>query len=192
MDGRGRRRDRARGARIVKTRVAVALLALAAGCQKTPEPMALPPIVVQSPIRLPITVVEGASARWYLAANSPPRYGEPVPIQMTAYCLTRTQTRRGRYVRAGIVAADPKLFPLARYIELYVGRRYLGRFLIDDTGRLIKGNIIDIWMPTCREARLFGRRNGTAVLVPREPTVTLAGQARGQGSENRGQASKAP
>ena len=162
----------------MKTRVAIALLALAEGCQKTPEPIALPPIVVQSPIRLPITVVEGASARWYLAANSPPRYGEPVPIQMTAYCLTRTQTRRGRYVRAGIVAADPKLFPLARYIELYVGRRYLGRFLIDDTGRLIKGNIIDIWMPTCREARLFGRRNGTAVLVPREPTVTLAGQKR--------------
>ena len=56
--------------------------------------------------------------------------------------------------------------------------RYLGRFLIDDTGRLIKGNIIDIWMPTCREARLFGRQNGTAVLVPREPTPTLAGRAR--------------
>ncbi len=158
--------------------VALALLAVVAGCDAPMAPVAMPPVVVQSPLRLPITVVEGASARWYLAANSPPRYGEPVPVQMTAYCLTRTTTRRGRYVRAGIVATDPKLFPLARYIELYVGRRYLGRFLIDDTGRLIKGNIIDIWMPTCREARLFGRRNGTAVLVPREPTVTLAGQAK--------------
>ena len=155
-----------------------ALGLLLAGCQNTVEPIAMPPVVVQSPLRLPITVVEGASARWYLAADAPPRYGEPVPVQMTAYCLTRTTTRRGRYVRAGIVAADPKLFPLSRYLELYVGRRYLGRFLIDDTGRLIKGNIIDIWMPTCREARLFGRRNGTAVLVPREPTVTLAGQAK--------------
>ena len=144
-------------------------------CQGETAEVALPPVVVQSPLRLPGTVVRGAEARWYLAANAPPRYGEPVPVQMTAYCLTRNTTRRGRYVRAGIVAADPKLFPLARYIELYVDRRYLGRFLIDDTGRLIKGNIIDIWMPTCREARLFGRRNGTAVLVPREPTVTLAG-----------------
>ena len=156
--------------------LAGALAVIAGSCQKPAEPIAMAPVVVQSPLRLPVTVVEGASSRWYLAANSPPRYGEPVPIQMTAYCLTRTTTRRGRYVRAGIVAADPKLFPLSRYIELYVGRRYLGRFLIDDTGRLIKGNIIDIWMPTCREAKLFGRRNGTAVLVPREPTVTLAGQ----------------
>jgi 3D (Asp-Asp-Asp) domain-containing protein len=54
--------------------------------------------------------------------------------------------------------------------------RYLGRFLIDDTGRLIKGNKIDIWMPTCREARIFGRRKGIGVLVPREPDVTLAGK----------------
>lgn len=158
----------------------VASLAAAAltiiGCNRAEEPIVMPPVVVQSPLLMPVTVVQGASPKWYLVSNSPPRYGEPVPVQMTAYCLTRTTTRRGRYVRAGIVAADPRLFPLSRYIELYVGRRYLGRFLIDDTGRLIKGNIIDIWMPTCREARLFGRRNGTAVLVPREPTVTLAGQ----------------
>lgn len=139
-------------------------------------PLLLDPVVVRSPLRLPGAIVQGASSKWYLASYAPPRYGEPVPIEMTAYCLTRTTTRRGRYVRAGIVAADPKLFPLSRYIELYEGRRYLGRFLIDDTGRLIKGNIIDIWMPTCREARLWGRRKGVAVLVPREPALELAGQ----------------
>ena len=73
--------------------------------------------------------------------------------------------------KLGIVAADPRLFPLSRYVELYADGRYLGRFLIDDTGRLIKGNVIDIWMPTCREARQFGRRKGTAVLVPRQPAA---------------------
>lgn len=141
-------------------------------------PIELEPVVVQSPLRLPGAVIQGASRRWFLAEYAPPRYGDPVPVEMTAYCLTKTQTRRGRYVRAGIVATDPKLFPLSRYLELYVGRRYLGRFLIDDTGRLIKDNIIDIWMPTCREARIWGRRKGTAVLVPREPTITLAGKPR--------------
>ena len=150
-------------------------LALAA-CMDGDAAVRMPPVVVQSPLHLPGAVVQGASTRWYLA-YAPPRYGEPVPVQMTAYCLTRTTTRRGRYVRAGIVATDPRLFPLSRYIELYDGRRYLGRFLIDDTGRLIKGNIIDIWMPTCREARIFGRRRGIAVLVPREPGVQLAGKA---------------
>ena len=155
----------------------VALLSAATSCGD-PGPILLPPVVVQSPILLPGAVVQGASSRWHLANYSPPRYGEPVPIEMTAYCLTRTTTRRGRYVRAGIVAADPRLFPLSRYVELYDGRRYMGRFLIDDTGRLIKGNIIDVWMPTCREARIFGRRKGIAVLVPREPAVSLAGSPR--------------
>jgi 3D (Asp-Asp-Asp) domain-containing protein len=157
--------------------VFMSVLAVSASCAE-PEAILLPPVVVQSPILLPGAVVQGAASRWYLANYSPPRYGEPVPVQMTAYCLTRTTTRRGRYVRAGIVAADPRLFPLSRYVELYDGRRYMGRFLIDDTGRLIKGNIIDVWMPTCREARIFGRRNGIAVLVPREPAVSLAGSPR--------------
>ena len=156
-----------------------ALLAfLSSGCaDSVVAPIELPPVVVQSPLLLPGAVVQGAAKRWYRVAYEPPRYGDPVPVEITAYCLTKTQTRRGRYVRAGIVATDPKLFPLSRYLELYVGRRYMGRFLIDDTGLKIKGNKIDVWMPTCREARIFGRRKGTAVLVPREPTITLAGSA---------------
>src|ERR671931_1251924 len=147
---------------------AALLLAVSACAQEKDPPILLEPVVVESPIQLPGVVVQGASKRWYLADYTPPRYGEPVPVEITAYCLTKTQTRRGRYVRAGIVATDPRLFPLSRYLELYVGRGYLGRFLIDDTGLKIKGNKIDIWMPTCREARVFGRRKGTAVLVPRE------------------------
>src|SRR4029077_8927124 len=91
---------------------------------------------------------------------------------VTMYCLQGT-TRRGRYVRAGIVAADPRLFPLAHYIELYVGRRYLGRFLVDDTGKRIHGARIDVWTSNCREARRFGLERGTAVLVHR-PAITVA------------------
>jgi 3D (Asp-Asp-Asp) domain-containing protein len=96
-------------------------------------------------------------------------------VQITAYCLRGT-TRRGRYVRSGIVAADPRYFPLARYIELYAGREYLGRFLVDDTGLKIRGPIIDVWMPSCSDARVFGRQRGTAVLVARpSPRVVQAG-----------------
>ena len=70
-------------------------------------------------------------------------------------------------MREGIVAADPKLFPLGRYVELYIGRRYHGRFLVDDTGSRIRDGILDIWTPSCRDARRFGRKRGTAVLVAR-------------------------
>lgn len=92
------------------------------------------------------------------------RYGDPLSVLVTEYCLRGT-TRRGRYVRQGIVASDPHVFPLARYIELYVGRKYVGRFLVDDTGGRIKGRHIDVWTSDCREARRFGLQHGTAVLV---------------------------
>jgi len=161
-----------------KTSTLALVLAMAGCVDSDALPLPMEPVVVESPILLPGAIVHGASKKWFVASYSPPRYGDPVPVEMTAYCLTRNTTRRGRYVRAGIVAADPRLFPLSRYVELYDGRRYLGRFLIDDTGRLIKGNIIDVWLPTCREAKIFGRRKGIAVLVPREPGVTLAGKPR--------------
>jgi 3D (Asp-Asp-Asp) domain-containing protein len=81
-------------------------------------------------------------------------------------------------VRAGIVAADPKFFPLARYLELYIGRNYLGRFLVDDTGKRIRGNRIDVWTSSCHEARRFGIQHGTAVLVhPPKIDVRQAGSA---------------
>jgi 3D (Asp-Asp-Asp) domain-containing protein len=104
------------------------------------------------------------------------RGGERVAVNVTAYCLKGT-TRRGNEVRAGIIAADPRVFPLARHVDLFIGRRYFGRFLVDDTGKDIKGNRLDLWTESCRDARFFGRRNGTATLVgvgdtaPRAPDV---------------------
>jgi 3D (Asp-Asp-Asp) domain-containing protein len=141
------------------------------------EPTGVPrhdPVVVTSPIRLEGAVVRGANEGWYLASNSGPQYGEPVPVLMTSYCLRGT-TRRGRYVRPGIIAADPRFFPLSRYVELYIGNEYYGRFLVDDTGRKIKGNHIDVWLPSCKDAIIFGVKRGTAVLIPRVPEIRQAG-----------------
>ena len=145
-------------------------------------PIAVEPAVVLATLRLDGALVRGASRRWAVGRDNPLRYGDPVPVKLTAYCLKGT-TRRDRYVRQGIVAADPRLFPLGRYLELYVGRKYYGRFLVDDTGARIREGVLDIWTPTCREARLFGRRRGTAVLVPRPrgamPDTLLTGRLGG-------------
>ena len=130
------------------------------------QPISFQPTVVYADLRLEGALVRGAAPNWAINRDSPLSYGVPVPVSLTAYCL-KGLTRRDRYVRLGIVASDPKIFPLARYLEIYVGRTYFGRFLIDDTGGKIKGNRLDIWTPTCAEARLFGRQRGTAVLVPR-------------------------
>ena len=96
------------------------------------------------------------------------RAGERIAVSVTAYCLTGT-TRRGNPVRDGIVAVDRKLFPLGREIELFFGRKSYGRFMADDTGGVIKGGRIDVWMADCAAARRFGRRRGYAQSVRRKP-----------------------
>jgi 3D (Asp-Asp-Asp) domain-containing protein len=146
----------------------LATIALGALVGREPAPSRLFPVVVESPVQLAGAIVRGATPESPITAENA-RLGKPIPVELTAYCLSGT-TRRGRYVRAGIVAADPRYFPLSRYIEVYAGLEYLGRFLVDDTGRLIIGRRLDIWMDSCKDARLFGRRQGLAVLVARDPT----------------------
>ena len=74
----------------------------------------------------------------------------------TAYCL-KGRTAMGHGVRRGIIAADPRVLRLGSRINLGAGA-YSGEYLVSDTGGAVKGKKIDIWMPSCAEARRFGRR----------------------------------
>ena len=93
--------------------------------------------------------------------------GITIPVSLTQYCV-QGETRRGRQTRHGIVAADPRIFPLSRYVEVFLGSEYLGRYLVDDTGGNVLGATLDIWNPDCKEAARFGRHWGAATLVARE------------------------
>jgi 3D (Asp-Asp-Asp) domain-containing protein len=77
----------------------------------------------------------------------------------TAYCL-KGRTALGHGVRRGIIAADPRVLRLGSRINLGAGA-YSGEYLVSDTGGAVKGRKIDIWMPSCAEARRFGRRTVT-------------------------------
>ena len=77
----------------------------------------------------------------------------------TAYCL-KGRTALGHGVRRGIIAADPRILKLGSSINLGAGS-YSGSYLVSDTGGNVKGRKIDIWMPSCAEARRFGRRSVT-------------------------------
>ena len=90
--------------------------------------------------------------------------GEPIAVSITAYCL-QGRTRTGTLVRDGIVAADPRVFPLNTEIDLIIGKDTLGRFRVEDTGFLIKGRRLDLWLESCTEARAFGRKRGQATLA---------------------------
>jgi 3D (Asp-Asp-Asp) domain-containing protein len=83
--------------------------------------------------------------------------GEAKSFEATAYAL-RGQTRSGTYVRRGVIAADPRVLPLGSVIQLKAGK-YSGVYSVQDTGRLVKGKIVDLWVPSYDEAIQFGRRN---------------------------------
>lgn len=77
-------------------------------------------------------------------------------FRATAYAL-KGRTRSGAYVRRGVIAADPRILPLGSVVQVTAGK-YSGVYTVHDTGGKIKGDIIDVWMPTNKEARQFGRR----------------------------------
>lgn len=77
----------------------------------------------------------------------------------TAYCL-KGRTAMGHGVRRGLIAADPRVLRLGSQVTLGAGS-YSGQYLVSDTGGGVKGRRIDIWMPSCAEARRFGRRTVT-------------------------------
>jgi 3D (Asp-Asp-Asp) domain-containing protein len=74
----------------------------------------------------------------------------------TAYCLTGI-TKSGIAVSPGHVAADPKVIPLGSVI--YVDSPFMGGiYQVLDTGELVKGKIIDIFIPSYERCKEFGRR----------------------------------
>ena len=77
-------------------------------------------------------------------------------FQATAYCL-KGRTASGEYVREGVIAADPRVLPLGTVVHIKAGR-YTGTYTVKDTGGLIKGRKVDIYIPNYKEAKAFGKR----------------------------------
>lgn len=87
---------------------------------------------------------------------SPPSEPDYEVFEATAYCDSGI-TRSGVYVKRGIVAADPSTLPIGSVIEVEAGR-YSGIYTVLDTGSAVRGQIIDIYMPSYDEAMEFGRQ----------------------------------
>ncbi len=81
----------------------------------------------------------------------------PVAYVATAYSL-RGRGASGLGVRKGTIAADPRVLPFGTRVRLDAGP-YSGEYVVTDAGTAVKGNKIDVWMPTMGEACRFGRRN---------------------------------
>jgi len=109
------------------------------------------------------TPTDPASAQLAIDADKLARTGgaayadsELVDFHATAYCL-KGRTASGINTRPGVIAADPSVLPLGTVVHLRAGR-YTGTYTVMDTGGLIKGRRVDVYVPTHKEAREFGRR----------------------------------
>lgn len=76
-------------------------------------------------------------------------------VRATAYTSTGNRTCTGRVPQVGTIAVDPNVIPLGS--RLYVDGYGFGR--AEDTGGLIKGNTIDVFLSSEREARRWGVRS---------------------------------
>ena len=79
-------------------------------------------------------------------------------MSSTAYCL-KGLMRTGVRTRDGMAAADPRVLPLGSVVRVsHPDGRPIGIFVVMDTGGAVRGNKIDIYMDSCREASAWGRR----------------------------------
>jgi 3D (Asp-Asp-Asp) domain-containing protein len=91
-------------------------------------------------------------------------------FRATAYCL-KGKTALGHRVRRGLIAADPRVLPLGTTVEIVSGK-YSGTYLVSDTGKRVRGSKIDIWVPSCAEARRWGHRTVKLKVVKKKGRKT--------------------
>ncbi len=96
------------------------------------------------------------------AAHQPAGPARNLSVRAYAYSL-RGRTASGRYTEHGIVAVDPRVIPLGS--KLYIPG--YGWAVAADTGGAIKGNKIDLWMPTSAQCYQWGVRNVDIKVYPR-------------------------
>jgi len=80
-----------------------------------------------------------------------------IEMSSTMYCL-KGEMRTGVRTRDGMAAGDPRVLPLGSVVRVtWPSGTLIGIFVIMDTGGAIRGNKIDLYTPSCREAEDWGR-----------------------------------
>jgi 3D (Asp-Asp-Asp) domain-containing protein len=106
-----------------------------------------------------------------------PAPGAHLRFTATAYCKGDV-TSSGVAPHTGIAAADPDLLPVGSVIELTsIGEPYAGIYTIMDTGPMVKGRELDLYMWSCSEAMRFGRQqvHVTVLRLGWNPRATTPG-----------------
>ncbi len=87
-----------------------------------------------------------------------PQAGARLQFTATAYCKGET-TASGVSVRTGVAAADPAVLPVGSVVRVETPNpRYSGVWTVMDTGPAVRGRTVDLYLWSCKEALVFGRR----------------------------------
>lgn len=93
------------------------------------------------------------------AEDQPARSGRRLTVVATAYALPG-RTATGIPVAHGVVAVDPSVIPMGTRMTI----PGYGQGVAADVGSAIKGNKIDVWLPTRAQALNWGRRTVTITI----------------------------
>lgn len=113
-------------------------------------------------INAPGTAIEPAIPEQVPAPVQEPSRGERVlMMEATAYCYTGNRTYTGTWPQEGrTIAVDPEVIPLGSEVQVSCETwpEVNGWYTAEDTGRLVKGHIIDIYMKDRDQCIRWGRR----------------------------------
>lgn len=104
-----------------------------------------------------------------LGGGAPTNYVKKLSCEFTAYTYNRTGvslTASGAKAQVGYVAVDRSVIPMHSYLYVVLDNGFVyGYCYAKDTGGAIKGNIVDLFLPSEIDCYYFGRRYGTVYVV---------------------------
>lgn len=128
--------------------------------------------VVEKPVDRIVAVGTGSGRHTSVAKKqakreipSAPRGGRRMRVEATGYSAKQPElddwTATGAKARHGVIAVDPRVIPLGTrvYVPGY------GYAVAADTGGAIRGARIDLCFDTVAEARIWGRRHITIIVL---------------------------
>ncbi|MBO5213804.1 MAG: G5 domain-containing protein [Clostridia bacterium] len=123
--------------------------------------------VIQAPKDAVVYV--DASHLLNVGGGAPTNYIKKLDCEFTAYSYDEngpSLTASGAKARVGYVAVDPKVIPMHSYLYVVLDNGFIyGYCYAKDTGGAIKGNIVDVFLPSDTDCSYFGRRQGTVYVI---------------------------
>jgi 3D (Asp-Asp-Asp) domain-containing protein len=103
-------------------------------------------------------------------------------VSFVAFAYTsKGLTAEGKKPVAGkVIAADPQVLPMGTRVRVSGAGPWSGEYRVGDVGPKIKGNKIDVFVPSLLEAKEFGRRKVlvTVLGVPPRAAASVGTRAR--------------